>query len=383
MTHFLKDILRQPEELQRTVELLEGPNGAGRGALEAATAAVRGARHVYLTGIGSSWHAALNVSGMFHQGGHPVYLLDADELLRFAVFPKDSAMILISRSGKSTEIVQLARKVRQAGVTVIGITNVPEGTLAKEAHTVIVVPIKLDHAISVNTYTTLALAAGMLAHTVVAETNGSSSGAKAPLAGKASMSERKLRPPNDSELAASLSNALGQTGRLIPEWQEQIARSAWLAPRTTTYFLARGASLGSAYEARLMWEEGVKSPATAMGTGSFRHGPQEIVSKGIRFGMWMDGAQMREQDFAVASDLRKLGANVMLIGQKVPDGAGDLVFQLPAIPAEWQFLIDIIPAQLVAERLAGLSGVDCDTFRLSSYIVEEEGGLLPKERKKN
>ncbi|HKE33754.1 MAG TPA: hypothetical protein VKB66_01060, partial [Candidatus Acidoferrum sp.] len=284
---------------------------------------------------------------------------------------------------KSTEIVQLARKVRQAGVTVIGITNVPEGTLAKEAHTVIVVPIKLDHAISVNTYTTLALAAGMLAHTVVAETNGSSSGAKAPLAGKASMSERKLRPPNDSELAASLSDALGQTGRLIPEWQEQIVRSAWLAPRTTTYFLARGASLGSAYEARLMWEEGVKSPATAMGTGSFRHGPQEIVSKSIRFGMWMDRAQMREQDFAVASDLRKLGANVMLIGQKVPDGAGDLVFQLPAIPAEWQFLIDIIPAQLVAERLAGLSGVDCDTFRLSSYIVEEEGGLLPKERKKN
>ena len=37
-------------------------NGAGRGALEAATEAVRDARHVYLTGIGSTWHAALNVS---------------------------------------------------------------------------------------------------------------------------------------------------------------------------------------------------------------------------------------------------------------------------------------------------------------------------------
>ena len=29
-----------------------------------------------------------------------------------------------------------------------------------------------------------------------------------------------------------------------------------------------------------MWEEGVKSPATAMGTGSFRHGPQEMVAAG-------------------------------------------------------------------------------------------------------
>ncbi|HET7258483.1 MAG TPA: hypothetical protein VFI75_02100, partial [Candidatus Acidoferrum sp.] len=103
MTHFLKDILRQPEELRRAIEHLTGPAGAGRGALEAATAAIRGARHVYLTGIGSSWHAALNVGAMFHQNGHPVYLLDADELLRFAAFPKESAMMIISRSGKSTE----------------------------------------------------------------------------------------------------------------------------------------------------------------------------------------------------------------------------------------------------------------------------------------
>src|SRR5206468_3839291 len=89
MTHFLKDILRQSEELRRTIGLLS-QDGGGRPALEAATAAIRGARHIYLTGIGSSWHAAL------------------------------------------------------------------------------VVPIAFDHAISVNTYTTLALAAGMLASSVVA-----------------------------------------------------------------------------------------------------------------------------------------------------------------------------------------------------------------------
>lgn len=395
MTHFLQDIFRQPEELQRTIEHLTGPTGAGRDALEAATAAVRGARHVYLTGIGSSWHAALNVSILFHQHANPVYLHDAAELLAFAAFPKDSAMILISRSGKSTEIVQLAAKARQAGVTVIGVTNAPEGTLAKEADHPIVVPIQLDHAISVNTYTTLALTAGMLAQSVVAETKGNSSGAEALLEAKASMSDLKVRPPNDSELANSLSNAFAETGKAIPKWQEQIANSGWLKPHSTTYFLARGSSLGSAYEARLMWEEGVKTPATAMGTGNFRHGPQEIVAppagasppetaeNAMRFGIWMDGAQMREQDLALARDLRKLGARVMLIGQKLPEDAGDLVFQLPAIPAGWQFLIDIIPAQLVAERLAGLSGVDCDSFRLASYVVDDEGGLLPKEAKRS
>src|SRR5690349_1138761 len=277
-THFLKDILRQPEELRRAIELLTGTTGAGaalqatigKRVLEAATAAIRGARHVYLTGIGSSWHAALNVGAMFHQNAHPVYLIDADELLRFATFPKDSTMIIISRSGKSTEIVQLARKARKAGVTVIGITNAPEGTLAKEAHHAIVVPIAFDHAISVNTYTTLALATGLLASSVTGSL--------------------------DSALAASLSHSFAEAGRAIPRWQERIANSVWLAPRSTTYFLARGSSLGSAYESRLMWEEGVKTPATAIGMGGFRHGPQEVIAKEMRLGIWIDGAQMRQQD---------------------------------------------------------------------------------------
>ncbi len=354
MTHFLRDILRQPDELQRTLEHL---SGAGRGALDAAVTAVRAAQHVYLTGIGSSWHAGLNVSALFQLGARPAYLVDAAELVQFAAIPAGSVLIVISRSGRSVEIVQLLAKARESGATVVGITNAADGTLAREAQIAMVVPVAMDHAISVNTYTTLALAAGVLVASVVGSF--------------------------DARLAESLSRAFAAAGRAIPGWQGQIENSAWLAPKSVTYFLARGSSLGSAYEARLMWEEGVKSPATAMGTGSFRHGPQEIVAKDVRFGIWIDGAKMREQDLAVARDLWKLGTRVMLIGQRLPDDAGDLVFQLPQIPSEWQFLIDIIPAQLVAEKMARLSGVDPDTFRLSSFVVEEESGLLPKEGQGN
>jgi glutamine---fructose-6-phosphate transaminase (isomerizing) len=353
MTNFLRDILRQPKELQRTLDHLSGP---GRGALDAAVAGVRSARHVYLSGIGSSWHAGLNVSALFQLGAQPVYLVDAAELVHFAVLPANSVLIVISRSGRSVEIVQLLAKARVSRATVIGITNAPDGTLAREAQISIVIPVAMDHAISVNTYTTLAFAAGVLASSVIGSF--------------------------DAALASSLSHSIAAAGRAIPAWQQQLEHSAWLAPRSTSYFLARGSSLGSAYEARLMWEEGVKSPATAMGTGSFRHGPQEIVAKDVRFGMWIDGTKMREQDLAVACDLCKLGARVMLIGQRLPDDAGDLVFQLPQIPSEWQFLIDIIPAQLVAERLARLSGADPDTFRLSSFVVEDESGLLPKRPNK-
>jgi fructoselysine-6-P-deglycase FrlB-like protein len=129
----------------------------------------------------------------------------------------------------------------------------------------------------------------------------------------------------------------------------------------------------------LLWEEGAKSPATALGTGSFRHGPQEMVTPDVRFGIWIDGRQMREQDLSVARDLRRLGASVLIIGQDAPEHAGDLVFQIPRIEPDWQLLTDIIPAQLAAEHVARLQGVDCDSFRICSYIVQGEFGLINEE----
>lgn len=350
-THFLQDILRQPQELRRTFDFLTAHlTDPGGRVVSAAAKCIRGAQSVYLTGIGSSWHAALNVAPMFNEAARPVHLVESSELLEFSEFPAGSAVIVISRSGRSIEIVRLVEKAKRAGAEVIGITNAPEGTLAKEADCAIVVPIKLDHAISVNTYSTLAAAAGVLAKRVVGDF--------------------------EAREAGEVCDGVEAAGELIPGWRERIASSKWFAPARTTYFLARGSSLGTAQEARLLWEEGVKAPATAMGTGVFRHGPQEMVREGMRFGIWLDAAKMREQDFATARDLEQLGAAVMLIGQNVAVGATELVFDLPKIPGEWQFLIDCIPAQLAAEHLARMLGEDSDTFRLCSFVVEDEAGLL-------
>lgn len=350
MTHFLCDILRQPDELQRTLDYLWG---TGRSSVEKAASLIRTAAHVYLTGIGSSWHATLSAGPLFHKGGRPVYMKDASELLEFATLPPNAVLIVISRSGRSVEIVHLLAKARESGATVIGITNSEEGTLAREAQISLTIPVALDHAISVNTYSSLCLAAGVLATATIGSL--------------------------EQNLATTLSRAIADAGGAIPGWQEQIEEATWLEPGSVTYFLARGSSLGSCHEARLLWEEGVKSPATAMGTGGFRHGPQEMIRRGARFGLWIDGSSMRGQDLAVARDLGRLGASVMLIGQDLPADAGELVFQLPRMPAEWQFVIDPIPTQLAAERLARFSGVDCDSFRLCSFVVEDEYGLLPEE----
>jgi glutamine---fructose-6-phosphate transaminase (isomerizing) len=350
MTRFLNDILRQPSVLASTVKFL---GGAGQRQLNAAAALLETADRIYLTGIGSSYCAALGAAVFFNQAARPVYLHDAAELLHFSAIPKRSAIVVISRSGQSVEIVNLLAKAHESGASIIGLTNSEFSPLARQAQIPLVVPVDFDHGISVNTYSTLAAASSALAMATVSSF--------------------------DSQTQAALLHTIDKTAHAIDGWRQRIADSTWFAPESAYYFLARGSSLASCHEARLLWEEGAKHPAASMGTGSFRHGPQEFVTTGSRFGLWVDPERMREEDFAVARDLGTLGASVMLIGRDLPADAADLVLQTPAAPPGWQFLFDIVPAQLAAEHLARISGVDCDNFRVCSYVVADEYGLLGKK----
>lgn len=348
-THFLQDILRQPEEMSRTIDYLTGP---GQSALQHAGSLVRSARNVFLTGIGASWHAAIGAGSVFDSAGHPVHMREAAELLHVVSIPRDSVVVAVSRTGRSIEIIQLLAKAEKCGASVIGITNSADSPLAKGSGIVIAIPAKLDHAISVNTYSTLLIAASALASAATT---------------------------SFSSVASHLITAVREAGQTLETWQRQLQESIWLTDRTPYYFLGRGGSSASSQQARLLWEEGVKMPATAMNTSSFRHGPQEIVRQGMRFCMWIDQSRMREQDLSVARDLRELGASVMLIGERLPSDCADLICQLPASPPDWQFVIDVLPIQLAAERLSRMAGVDCDSFRVCSYIVEDEHGLLHKK----
>jgi glucosamine--fructose-6-phosphate aminotransferase (isomerizing) len=348
-TRFLQDILRQPSEMKRAIDYLAGE---GRDALREARSLIHSARDVIITGIGASWHAALRASALFYLDVRPVFMQEAGELLHFASIPRGSVIVAISRTGRSIEIVKLLAKAEASGASIIGITNCADSPLAKVSAVAIVVPTGLDHAISVATYSTLSIAASALAEPAHV---------------------------GFESVASSLVRTVCESEERLEVWQQQLDQSSWLAAGEPYYFLARGASLGNCHQARLLWEEGVKMPATAMSTSGFRHGPQEIVRRGMRFCLWIDQLQMRDQDLSVAHDLRELGASVMLIGEKLPRHGGDLVSELPTSPPHWQSVVDILPVQLAAERLSRMSGVDCDSFRICSYVVEDENGLLHKQ----
>jgi len=248
-TRLFQDILKQPGQLAASLSHMLG---AGMPALAEAASVMRSGRPIVITGIGASWHAGMAMQAELLANGYPALLLDASELLDFVELPENAAVVMLSRSGKSTEIVQLIRKCRSRSATIIAITNATDSPLARGSDVVLNINTDFDHAVSVTTYSAIALAGTLLAQ----ESMGQS-----------------VRSVQDE-----LSQTLSEATAAIPEWRNTIERSGWLDDGGGfTYFLGRGAGLASCHEARLLWEEAAKRPATAVTSGGFRHGPQEIV----------------------------------------------------------------------------------------------------------
>jgi glucosamine--fructose-6-phosphate aminotransferase (isomerizing) len=326
------DILRQPAALRACLRTLRGSE-----TVRAASRLVGQASEVFVAGIGASYHVAMAVADLLGRRGRFAQAVDLSELPARRSFRPGTALLALSRSGRSVELAELPNLARQHGLRLAAVTNDPESPLARAAEVAVVPGVGYDHAVSVVTYTAVALAGGLVAD------------------------------PRIPELDAALEGL----ERAIPSWSERL--ESWSPPTGPAYFLARGAARAAAREARLLWEEAVKSPAAALSTGEFRHGPQEVVRPGMLVGLWIDPERRRDEDLAMARELGELGAQVLLVGQDLPDEGRS--FRLPAVDPGWQFLLDAVPLQLAAERAARARGVDCDTFRLCSYVVETSEGL--------
>src|SRR5579863_1608229 len=158
MTRLLEDIRREPAQISRALNFTLQ---SGRSALRAAVDAVRNAPHTLVVGIGASWNASVAVHVAWNALGRPVHLFDASELLHFGEIPLNSCVILLSRSGKSVEIVRLIEKCRARQAKIVAITNAPESPLARQSDIVLPLNLEFDHSVSVSMYSALAATANL------------------------------------------------------------------------------------------------------------------------------------------------------------------------------------------------------------------------------
>src|SRR5580692_9659452 len=125
-----RDIHGQSTSLAR---VLEQQCSRGRAQLMEAAALLRSSKRVVIVGIGASLNAAIPLENLLCAHGIESCSIEAGEFLhyRLPAYP-DATIAVVSRSGESVEVAKLIAALR-GRQRIIGITNEPASTLAREA----------------------------------------------------------------------------------------------------------------------------------------------------------------------------------------------------------------------------------------------------------
>lgn len=343
----LDNILAQPESHRGVLALHEKQKAT----LRACADKIRQAKgRVIFTGMGGSLFATTAAVTRLAQQGYAAQAMESAELLHYGAASLRAADlgVVISRSGGSIEPVLLAEKMRQAGMTVIGVTNVPGSRLEEIADVTLPIGSLSDKLIAVQTYTGTVLTLLLLAEEVIA-------GKSEPLSDACHAALPALAAHIDACLQAS------------DNWQPLLSG--------TLYLLGRGAALGSVHEGALLMHETAKTAAVGMSSGQFRHGPAEILSSEFRAVVFGAPPVTSALERALADDLFLAGAQVYWIGPGF--GSAPSLIPWPEIPALLAPLFEIVPLQVAAYRLALWRGITPGDFRFVSEVTASESGFLP------
>ncbi len=351
----LENIQAQPESHRGILDLHQGKQQT---TLKACAGKIRSAKgNVIFSGMGGSLFATLPAVSRLSQRGYATQSMESAELLHYgkAALRAGDVGVVVSRSGGSIEPVLLAEAMRQAGMTVIGVTNVSPSKLEQIADITLMIGSQADNLIAVQTYTGTVLTLLLLAEEI--------------LAGES-------QPLSDVSSAALplLSAHIDECLRQSDHWRDLLMGGP-------LYLLGRGPALGAVYGGALLLHETAKTAAVGMSSGQFRHGPAEILSADFRAVVFGTPLPTHALDRMLANDLFSAGANVRWIGPAPESGGAHEVAPSmtawPPIEPVLAPLFEIVPIQVAAYRLALWRGITPGDFRFVSEVTTTESGFLP------
>jgi glucosamine--fructose-6-phosphate aminotransferase (isomerizing) len=236
--------------------------------------------------------------------------------------------LTISQSGRSDDLIAMARSAKASGALTVAIANDTDSPLARVCD--VVLPMGAGRELSVAATKTFVTAASALLRLV------------AGWHGAATIDAALGRLPQRLADAAEL------------DWEEA---ADMIAEAPSLAVLGRGPTLAIAREAALKLKETCAVPAEAFSGAEFLHGPVALVSPRHPVLMLMPGDAARRGMCQLASRLRRAGSPLLVAG------AGHAHGQLPVLAADHPDVDAVCLIQsfyALTLRLAGMLGVDVD-----------------------
>jgi glucosamine--fructose-6-phosphate aminotransferase (isomerizing) len=320
---------------------------SARAEVEAAAAAIRARRPAALliAARGSSDHAATYAKYLFETRNRmPVTLAAPSVFSLYHQPPRLSglAVVAISQSGASPDVVGVLEEGRRQGSVTIAITGEPRSRLGRVAEHI--VQLRGGPELSVpasKTYTASLLAIALLSQALDPEPGFDSSLDQVP---------------------AALTAALGMESHL--DVAAALIRGARLA------VLGRGYNLATALEIGLKLMETSYVVAESRSVADFMHGPIATVEPGFPIILIEATGPTLRQMRNLGRRVEAAGARVLTITDHPAGSIGQALSIRTGLPETLTPLPYVIAGQLLALRMAQLLGIDSDRPRGLKKITE-------------
>jgi glutamine---fructose-6-phosphate transaminase (isomerizing) len=347
---FRAEIAGQPDAIRRAAASLP----LQREALAAIRDAAGRSRTMVLTGMGSSYDALYPCVAALSARGVAAVMVDAAELVHFrrGILGPDTLLVAVSQSGESAELVRLVDDAERAagGPTIVSLTNDLANTLASRAD------IALDTLAGAELGpSTMTFAAALV---VLA--------AMTPVMAGEPVERSVADVRTDAERAAEAGERLLDDDDLAGRIEECIG------DRVVVVLLGRGPARAAAEMGSLTLKEAAGFPAESLETAQFRHGPLELAGPDLAAIVIATEPQTRELDVGLAGELLAAGASVLLVTPNGDGPAGALRLRIGELGSMLSPAIAIVPAQLLAWRLAIARGREPGSFTRASKVTTHE-----------
>ncbi len=339
MTSFCSEILQQPAAIRQLVDYY-------RSQAPHILASIPPPQDLILTGMGASYHAA-QVAAYHLQGlGRRALAVEAVDLLQYGspFLEGCQELVYISQSGSSAEIAPILAQLKGEAIFV-AVTNHLDSPLASAAQFALPLAVTEENLVATQTYVNSLAVLWLLAR------------------GWAGLAPETGLQALDA-IADHVQHLLDRSAAVAARWLEA------LAPQKTVIFTGFGPHAATARQAAQTVAEWVKLPAIGMGAGALRHGFIETVHPGVGVVIFTAPGRSHPAALRLAADLEACGAAVLLVVNGATRWKEQWLSPPPGVDEFLSPMLDVIPAQLYTEALAGYLGVP-PGFRYIQKVITD------------
>jgi glucosamine--fructose-6-phosphate aminotransferase (isomerizing) len=359
-TFMLKEIHEQPDAIAETLaDRTPGDHVdlADTGLSDELLASVR---RIVIVACGTSYHAGLVGRYAIEEWARlPVEMDIASEYrYRNPVVGTDDLVIGISQSGETADTLAAMRLARNAGATVLAITNVMGSQATRDADAVLFTRAGLEIGVAATKTFVSQVATMYLLGLKLAEVRGT------------------LDPGEITRLIGELK----QLPHLVTELLERVDEPVQaIAERwsDTDFFLYLGRHVGLpvALEGALKLKEISYIPTDAYAAGEMKHGPIALLDESTPVVCVATDMPILDKVLSNAAEVSARGAHVIAVasdGSSGVDEQADEVIRVPRTDWLLQPILAIVPLQLLAYYIATARGLNVDKPRNLAKTVTVE-----------